>query len=480
MILQMLRFRQRAIYTLCLILIKIIPCNVLGQQKILLQQFECFIPHNEKYFMLEALTVRKYKDRIYYFSPLGIQEYDIKGQQRKIIPAEDKRCNNSNKIINRKITDIMARINYQVLDSFFIVSPPGYFELVFVDKLTGKLVKKLQYKGSDESINYFHSNEYPNYKFFHNSISSISPYFTYCKDKLIFSIFAKDSLPSHIQNSTCILKMFDYSVFNTKLPVLIVTKLDWKKYEPNYNHKVCDATGIKLFYFNEISFLGNQNQRIVKNISKNQFPPDGGIGYCFSVDTLGARIYITPHYSSSQIQVCELNTKDCWDYFSNENDVEGEYQNTVLSLPKMLDSNWTKSEVNRWERKVSALFAKALLTNKQNSQIYYSTPQSLLFRVRQLPEANLAEKEINRLVSGSRLRFLSARYNKPATLQILDPEKPGRLIAEIPVPPHFRILDTEPGGVIWAVKEVNKKEIIIAKYQLDLEGLKEVKSEAKE
>ena len=469
--------------TIALILIISMPSFLCAQRRgcLLLEEFS--IPQNQKYYFYEIRSIRKYKDRVYYFSPRGIEAYELKGELKHITPVYRKYRSYyyPHKIIQRKLTHPAVRPMYQVLDSFFVIAPTCASEFILIDKFTGKHLKIIEYRSSNSNMDYFYSPAHPNYKFYNNTSSE--PRFFVHRDRLFLPIYAIDSMPSYIYNHSCTLSSFDNSIINASLPVMLQSKIEKGPFK--LLQDTCPITGAKYYFFSALNFFGKRDEKIAYAASQNKFCPCGGTDYNFAIDTLHNKTFITPDSYSSQLQICELGKKQndailCWNYFDSEKDNIPENPLSLISLPKQLNSDWTMQEVKRWERIIDRKKKEAFLASKFFKQTYYSHPHNLVFRIRQFPDSSYTEKVIQKLASKNDLKRIAALFNRPTFLQILDPEKPGGLIAEIPVPPHFRILDAEPGGVIWAVKEVNKKEIIVAKYRLDLEGLKEAKSEGKE
>jgi hypothetical protein len=270
----------RAIIALILIFIGVIP-NILNAQSFsLLLQEDFSIPQNQKYYFYEVRTVRKYNDKVYYFSQRGIETYDLKGELKHITPVYYKYRSyyNPNKIIKRKLTHPIFRPMYQVLDSFFVIMPFGLSELYCIDKSTGNYLKKIEYRNLSNDLDNFHDLEHPNYKFY-NSFSSDLRFFLF-QDKLILPIYAIDTMPSCIYNHTCLLYQFDNSTVNASLPVMLQSKIENGPIK--LLQDTCPLTGAKRYFFSELNFFGKQDEKIAYAASQNKLCPHGGKTYNFA------------------------------------------------------------------------------------------------------------------------------------------------------------------------------------------------------
>jgi hypothetical protein len=276
------------------------------------------------------------------------------------------------------------------------------------------------------------------------------------------------------------LHQLDNSHYQPKYPRLSIHTFDAR------NFVVSDSNNFEgraeKNYLSPPTFIGHIDDAESLAASSNLFYPYPNSAL-FAVDTVKEQVYIGS-FSLPQIQVCNLKSMkeefvSCVNYFSAEQ-LSQFRQAQTFALPKPIDSVWEKKEVRYWEKRANQESDIAKYFSVINMQLYYSHSSGLLYRLQKQPDSIYNRKQISTWVKRNRFKYVKALYDKPAFLQILDPEKPGSVVAEIPVPPHFRILDTEPGGIIWAVKEINKKEIIVAKYRLDLEGLRQAKGAREE
>jgi hypothetical protein len=164
----------------------------------------------------------------------------------------------------------------------------------------------------------------------------------------------------------------------------------------------CPITGAKRYFFSALNFFGKQDEKIVYAASQNKFCPHGGKTYNFAIDTLYHRAFISPDYYSRQLQVCDLEKTQngvlpCWNYFDSENDNVPENPLSLISLPKKLDSDWTKRETKCWEKIINRKNDEAYFASKTIMQTYYSHPYRLVFRIRQFPDSSYTEKVIQKL-----------------------------------------------------------------------------------
>jgi hypothetical protein len=440
------------------------------------------IPHKEKELAFLEHTLRKHNDTLFYFSTSGIEKYKLNGEKINSITIYYWRRNVKGIVYRKNASSIIIRSNYHVLDNYFLtnlypaivihpISRSGRL-MSFIKPVLKFYRPKICY-GGNCSDGFIESQKYPGYKFVFDINST--PYFSSYKDKIILSLRAEDSIPPAVVK-TCLLHTLDGSAYKKNLPLLSVQKVDWKELAPvDSLHYDWEERQVQL---SPPFFVGEQDTALEQAAIRNEFYAYGN-SVCFAVDTLKERVFIT-HLPLSQIKVCDLNkaTDDfcpCIDYF-DARALKEFPRSPTFRLPKPIDSRWEKKEIRYWEKKSNLAFDSAYYYSRFNYQLYFAQPMNLLIRVYKAPNPQISRKDFYGFHK-KHSQFMSAIHNKPTFLQVLNPDKPGALIAEIPVPPHFRILDAEPGGVIWAVKEVNKKEIIVAKYRLDLEGLKEGKNE---
>jgi hypothetical protein len=455
--------------------------SVFSQSSLLQEKFSFYLPQNQKqkYYMVEWWTVRKYKDTLYHFSEKGIRKYNLQGKLFATVYPFYWRMNPiKGAVMKWYIKSIPIRCGYQVNDLGFLVSKFDGIQFIPLS-FSGNPLRLMTLSAQENTVEqkiFLSENNNSNVRFLRNYHSD--PEFFLYHNKLIISLTPFDSVPDNILNQTCgYLHQLDNSHYQQKNPRLSIHTFDERNFVASDSNNFEGQA--EKNYLSPPIFIGHIEEAESLAAASNRFYPYPN-SVLFAVDTLKEQVYIGS-FSLPQIQVCNLEmikeqSVSCINYFSEERLSRLPHAQTV-ALPKPIDSDWEKSEVRYWEKKIGCDRNLAKYFSVMNMQLYYSHSSGLLYRLQKKPDSIYTRKQISTWVKRNRFKYAKAQYDKPAILQILDPEKPGALIAEIPVPPHFRILDTEPGGIIWAVKEVNKKEIIIAKYRLDLEGLKEGKNE---